>query len=193
MGNFLIRVLTVTPLGKYNYLRLPMRLKCSPDIAQAAMKIVLSGIEDADIYIDDVGAFSDDWDHHVNLIATILWRLCENGFTINPLKYEWAVKETDWLVYWLTPQGLKPWKKKIDTILHMDHPHNATELRMFIVCVNYYRDMWPSHAHVPKPLTDQSGLKKKTPFLMDRWNTTRVWQNGFAYGCQCSSSLSGPQ
>jgi hypothetical protein len=95
MGNFLIRVLTVTPLGKYNYLRLPMRLKCSPDIAQAAMKIVLSGIEDADIYIDDVGAFSDDWDHHVNLIATILWRLCENGFTINPLKYEWAVKETD--------------------------------------------------------------------------------------------------
>jgi hypothetical protein len=48
-----------------------MGLKCSPDIAQAAMEIVLSGIEDADIYIDDVGAFSDDWDHNVNLIATI--------------------------------------------------------------------------------------------------------------------------
>jgi hypothetical protein len=65
-----------------------MGLKRSPDIAQAAMENVLSGIEDADIYIDDVGAFSDDWDHHVNLIATILWRLHENGFTINPLKCE---------------------------------------------------------------------------------------------------------
>jgi hypothetical protein len=140
-----------------------MGLECSPDIAQAAMENVLSGIEDADVYIDDVGAFSDDWDHHVNLIATILRRLRENGFAISPLKCEWAVKETDWLGYWLTPQDLKPRKKKIDTILCMDHPCNATELRMFIGCVNHYRDMWPSHAHVLKPLTDQSGKKKKAP------------------------------
>jgi hypothetical protein len=140
-----------------------MGLKCLPAIAQATMENVLSGIEDADIYIDDVGAFSDNWDHHVNLIATILQRLSENSFTINLLKFEWAVKETDWLGYWLTPQGLKPWKKKIDAILHMDRPRNATKLHMFIGCSNYYCGMWPSCAHILKPLTDQSGLKKRAP------------------------------
>ncbi len=51
----------IPPFGKYKYLRLLMGLKCSPDIAQAIMENVLSEIKDADVYIDDVGAFSNDW------------------------------------------------------------------------------------------------------------------------------------
>jgi hypothetical protein len=45
----------------------------------------------------------------------------------------------------------------------MDRPCNATELRMFFGCINYYCDMWPSRAHILKPLTDQTGLKKRAP------------------------------
>jgi hypothetical protein len=48
----------------------------------------------------------------------------------------------------------------------MDRPCNAKKLRMFIGCVNFYRNMWPSCAHVLKPLADQSGLKKKTPIKL---------------------------
>jgi hypothetical protein len=153
----------VTPFGKYKYLRLPMGLKCSLDIAQAAMENILSDIEDANVYIDDVGAFSSDWDHHINLLATIIRQLCKNGFTINPLKCEWAIKETDWLGYWLIPEGLKPWKKKIDVKLYMDRPCIATELCMFIGCINYYHYMRPSQPHILKLMTDQSSLKQKAP------------------------------
>ncbi len=44
----------ITPFGKYKYLRLSIGLKYSPDIAQAAMENVLSDIEDADVYIDEL-------------------------------------------------------------------------------------------------------------------------------------------
>jgi hypothetical protein len=81
-------------------------------------------------------------------------------------KYEWAIRETDWLGYWLTPQGLMPWKKKIYAILRWINL--ATPLCMFIGCVNYNHDMLPSHAHLLKPLMDQSGL---TTYFMDRQNT----------------------
>jgi hypothetical protein len=67
------------------------------------MENVLSDIKDADVYIDDVGAFSNDWNHNVNLLSTIFCRVHKYGFTIHPLKCEWTIKETDWLGYWLTP------------------------------------------------------------------------------------------
>jgi hypothetical protein len=52
----------------------------------------------------------------------------------------------------------------------MDHPCTATELRMFIGCVNYYHGMRPSHVHDLEPLMDQSGLKKKAPI---KWTDER--------------------
>ncbi|KAL7486040.1 hypothetical protein ACHAW6_011624 [Cyclotella cf. meneghiniana] len=46
------------------------------------------------------------------MLSDILCHICKNSFTINSLKCEWAIKETDWLGYWYIPRGLKCWKKK---------------------------------------------------------------------------------
>ncbi len=78
----------VTPFGKFKYNRLLMGLKCSPDYAQEVMEKIFLDVEDTEVYIDDIGAFSQSWDDHIALLRTILTKLQDNGFTVNPLKCE---------------------------------------------------------------------------------------------------------
>ena len=142
-----------TPFGLYKYNRLPMGILESPDIAQEIMENILRE-DDCEVYIDDIGIFSNDWNEHVGKIKRILKKLQDHGFTMNPLKCEWAVKETDWLGHWLTPAGIKPWSKKVKPLLAMKPPKNVKQVRSFIGAVNFYKDMWARRAHIQKPLTD---------------------------------------
>ncbi len=82
-----------TPFGKFKFNRLPMGLTCSPDFAKEVMENILRDVEDAEVYIDDICAFSQSWDSHMALLRTILTKLQDNGFTVNPLKFEWASKK----------------------------------------------------------------------------------------------------
>jgi hypothetical protein len=64
----------------------------------------------------------------------------------------------------MTPDSVKPMKKKIDAILKMDRPTNRTEARSFIGAVNFYKSLWPRRAHILAPLADLTGIK---PFSWD--------------------------
>ncbi len=73
--------------GKFKYNRFPMGIKCSPDFAQEVMENIFQEVEDAKVYIDDIGAFSNSWEEHMALLSYILTILLQdNGFTANPLK-----------------------------------------------------------------------------------------------------------
>ena len=82
-----------------------------------------------------------------------------NVFSITPHKCERAVQETDFLGHWLTPTGLRPWKKKISAILALSPPRTMKELRSFIGMVNFYRHMYPQRSHHLAPLTALTGKK----------------------------------
>ena len=76
---------------------------------------------DVDAYMDNCMLFTDkDFNHHVGLIDKLLSVLAATGMKCNPLKCAWAVQETSFLGYWMTPTALKPMKKKVNAILKMD-------------------------------------------------------------------------
>jgi hypothetical protein len=59
-----------------------MGLKCSPDFTQETMENIFH-VEDTEVYINNIGVFSNSWEHHVKLLHTVLAKLQDNGFTVN--------------------------------------------------------------------------------------------------------------
>ena len=85
----------VTSFGKYRYQTLPMGFKYPPAYAQEVMENIFRDLEDTAVYIGDVRAFSANQKDHLALLNLVCGRLIEKGFTVNPLRCECGVKETD--------------------------------------------------------------------------------------------------
>ena len=98
-------------------------------------------LDNFEVNINDIGCFSSTFANHIYALNNILTCLELNTLTVNPSKCEWAVQETDWLGYWLTPTGLKPWSKKFKAITAMQAPGNIKHVHSFIGAVTYYCDM----------------------------------------------------
>ena len=100
-----------------------MGLKLTPDYAQAFITKILPDL-DVEVYIDDIGIWTArSFGEHMQLVGQqVLLCLTQNGMKCKPLKCKWAIKESDFLGYRITPKGVKPWQKKVDGILKMGTP-----------------------------------------------------------------------
>ena len=65
------RCTIATPFGKFKYNRLPMGLKCSPDFAQEVVENIFRDLDEAEIYIDNIGVFSDSWEQHMATLRVV--------------------------------------------------------------------------------------------------------------------------
>ena len=127
-----------TPFGLFKYLRLPMGLTNSPDVFQSVMYPLFQDMKEVDVFIDDIGIFTNtSFDHHLQIVQEVLQHLETSGFTVNPIKCAWAVSSTDYLGFLLTKDGIKPLPKKIEAISRVARPESTKTVRSFVGLVNY--------------------------------------------------------
>ena len=131
-----------TPFGLFKYKRLPMGINNSPDFFQSIMHPLFADLPHVECFIDDIGIFSNSTFHdHLRDLQEVLLRLERNGFTVNPLKGDWATKSTEYLGFLLSPEGIKSMPYKITTITNISGPTSTKHVCVFVGLVNYYKDM----------------------------------------------------
>jgi len=153
----------VLPWGKYEYCRLPMGLCVSPDVFQEKMSDLMSGLEFARAYLDDLLIISTEtgFDKHLGKLEQVLTRLQQAGLKINAVKSFFARTELEYLGYNISREGLRPSQKKVEAILQIAPPKTRKQLRRFIGMVSYYRNMWPKRSHFLAPLSSLTSANVK--------------------------------
>ncbi len=68
-----------------------------------------------------------------------------------------CAKETEYLRYVLSRDGIKPQKEKVQAILALMPPKSVKELRRFLGMVQYYRDIWARRSKMLAPLSNLVG------------------------------------
>ena len=151
----------ILPWGKYQYMRLPMGIKNSPDIFQAVMNELLGDLEFVRVYLDDILIISKgSFDEHLEQLEQVLQHLKLAGFRVNVCKSSFATQEFEYLGFWLNRQGLQPQPKKVEAIMRLQPPKTVKQVRHFLGLVNYYRDVWRRRSHILAPLTDLTKKNK---------------------------------
>jgi hypothetical protein len=152
----------VTPFGKYQYLRLPMGISCSPYMFQEKMSDLMQHLDFVRTYLDDILVISSGTlDDHLEKMEVVFKFLYNKGLRVNAEKSTFCAEEIEYLGYWISKSGIQPIPKKVEAIKNMVRPTTRKELRRFIGMVNYYRDMWVRRSSLLAPLKSMTSKNVK--------------------------------
>ena len=155
----------------------------SPDIFQAKMLELMVALQFVKTYLHDLLCITRaSLEDHLEKQREVLTRLREAGLKVNARKSKFSTKETKYLGYVLTTNGIKPQQKKIQTILALTLPTGVKDLCRFLGMVQYYRDLWAKRSDMLAPLTSECGHAKVTKALKTKkvpWHWDEVHQKAF--------------
>ena len=144
----------VTPFGLWEFLRLTFGLRNAGCTFQRLMHRVLSGVEAAFPFVDDVLVASATYEQNVADVRAVLERLREAGLVLNGEKCIFGATEVDFLGHHVTAAGISPIQDKVEGVLRHPRPVTMRQLLAFLGMFNFYRRFIPAAARILRPLTE---------------------------------------
>ena len=141
-----------TPLGSFQYPRLPMGLASSASWYQLLMNQVLKNISNCICYLDDILLFAKTKAEHDQLLRKVLSRLSEHSLTLNRSKCVFAASSLNFLGHQVSEDGFAPLPNKVEAIKEFELPRTPKQLRRFLGMYQYYAKFVKAYAEFLQPL-----------------------------------------
>jgi Reverse transcriptase (RNA-dependent DNA polymerase) len=104
----------ITPDGAYRFKRLVFGVNCAPEIFQRQMELIMEGLENVIVYIDDILIYAKDVTQLRETTAEVLKRLSANNLTLNKDKCEYEKTSLTFLGHRLTSEGFEKVSRRED-------------------------------------------------------------------------------
>ena len=112
----------ITPIGSFQFRRMPMGLSSSAQTFQRFLDEVLRGLTFAFWYVDDILIFSKGVTDHKEHLRQVFSRLRCYGLILNKNKCEFGVPEIRFLGHVICNKGMRPIPAKVEAIHRFSLP-----------------------------------------------------------------------
>ncbi|KAG9194056.1 hypothetical protein G6011_04091 [Alternaria panax] len=157
-----------TKYGLFEYTVMPFGLTNAPATFQSVINNALHeylGIF-VTAYIDDVLVYSSGTlEEHVEHVKKVLRKLKEYKLYLQPGKCEFHTKETEYLGFIISTEGVKMNPKKTAAVQEWPTPKTVKDVQSFLGFANYYRKFIKDYSKITTPLSEIT--KKEIGF---KWN-----------------------
>ncbi|OMJ08738.1 Transposon Tf2-9 polyprotein [Smittium culicis] len=157
-----------TPDGHHEFLVMPQGMSNSPATYQRNIDRTLRECIDSGYcaaFADDILVFSKTREEHLIHLRSVLSKLKEKGFKLNPKKCIFAVPKVDILGYTVSENGQEIAEEKICAVKKFPRPTNVPTLRRFLGMVSFCRSFIDDFTNIAAQLYKL--LQKDTAF---DWN-----------------------
>ena len=129
----------VTPLGQWEFLRMPFGLSNAPRTFQRAMRCLFGDIDNVFVYLDDILIADVNIENHEQSLKEVFNRLKDNEISINFKKSNFCKEEIKFLGHIIGENGIKPNISSIEKIKQLEVPKTRKQLQSLIGFINWFR------------------------------------------------------
>jgi hypothetical protein len=104
----------------------------APSSFSKLMDRVLEGLPNTISYIDDILIYSRDHESHLTHLEACFERLRRHNIKINGSKSFFATRETSYLGFQISPEGIHPGTDKLKCVRDTKAPTSIREIRQFV-------------------------------------------------------------
>ena len=126
-----------THLGLFRYKRLFFGVNSASEIFQETIRQLLADIDGSVNLSDDILIYGKTQEAHDEALRKVLQRLLDRKLTLNGQKCEYNKPSLEFLGHIFGADGIAPSPDKIKTIVEMQTPKNASEVRSFLGMANF--------------------------------------------------------